>query len=408
MTRISLRRLKRLWFLCLTLTLYPLAGLMPRTPKRWVFGHHGGLFSGNPKYLYLWMAKHRPDIQITWVANNRRTLEHLRSHGFPVRSKRSLPGIVTTLRAGVLVYANTINDVDFHLSRGAFLLNLWHGVGVKALARRDQGTDMATEAEALAASFIGRIRVLPYTTPPDLLVTTSDFTQQHFANQFSLPLERCPQLGYPRLDCAFDHALDRTVRQLDHDAGFALNPGGYSEIYLYLPTFRDSGRTFFPEAIPVPEKLSRALEARNALLYIKPHPRTRDAIPERPNIRRWRDEIDFQPYLEDITSLITDYSSVLYDYLYIGRGAPILYTFDLDRYESERTLRYDFRNNTAGLHVTTFETLCNTIREGAATAPSVTTKTEIRCVRDRFWSGSSAPASPAIVNEVSRQLTSHR
>lgn len=381
----------------LSSTVQPLIGLFPRTPRRWVFGHRHGSFAGNPKYLFLWVLAHNPEIHATWITSSRQTLRHLRDNGLPVRARWSLPGIIAMLRSGVFAYAYSISDISFQPSLGAFRLNLWHGVGVKALAQGPEWVSK-TRRNQKVPTFIRRLSAHSRgLESPDVVVTTSDFTQRHFAKQFRIPFDRCPQLGYPRLDCAYDNALDEKVRRLDRDAGFELNPRGYSEVYLYMPTFRDSGRLFLAEAIPDPKKLSLALAKRDALLYIKLHHLSLDEIPETDNIQRWPDEIDFQPYLSDVAGLITDYSSVLYDYLLVNNGAPILYVFDLNRYRQERTLSHEYENNVGGLRVENFDELCQVILDGSAATPALD---KIASVRDKFWGGSHRPASPAIINDV--------
>lgn len=380
---------------------YPLSGLAPRQKDRWVFGHTRGLFAGNPKYLFLWMALHRHDIKVTWITGSRRTRDLLVRNGLDACLRNSWRGRAAALRAKVFVFAHGVASVDLTHSRGAFLLNLWHGVGLKAIALGWTG-GRAAEASAHRGR-AAKLRDLHHTRHSDLVVTTSDAMQAHFADQFRLPPERCPQLGYPRLDCAFDNELAAKARRIDADAGFSMNPEGFVEIYIYLPTFRDSGRPFLEEALPDLDRLSQALEARGALLYIKPHLRTGEAFADtHRNIRLWPEEVDFYTYLADFTGLITDYSSVLYDYLFLKDRGAILYTFDYQEYLSnDRTLLYPFDDNVAGLRVETFDGLCEALAKGSALGQPAE-GTDI--IRERFWGGSSRPASPAIVGEVEKRV----
>jgi len=108
-----------------------------------------------------------------------------------------------------------------------------------------------------------------------MLATTSDFMQPHFSSQLRLQPEPCPQLGYRRLDCGFDTTLYDISTKLDADAGFDPNPAGAAELFVYMPTFRDTKRSFIDEALTDLERLSAALRGRNALLYVKLHPYTK-------------------------------------------------------------------------------------------------------------------------------------
>lgn len=396
--------LKRLLMPLLNATLHPLSGLIPRSDRRWVFGHSGEKFAGNPKYLFLWMTLNRPDIQVTWITSSVAVRHLLLQNGYRVRSRWSAAGVIAVLRARVFVFAHGVGNVNTLLSGGALLLNLWHGVGLKAV-HLGHGVGKTAQARKKAAtSLLARLGGLQYLKPYDILVTTSDMMQAHFSAQFELPRNHCPQLGYPRLDCASDEVLASLVRQMDAKAGFRLNPGGFDEIYLYMPTYRDTGRPFVAEALPDLERLSAVLAGRNALFYIKLHPDTHERLPELPeNIRVWPDAIDVNAYLADCTGLITDYSSVLYDYLFVRPTGAILYTYDFERYTSaDRSLLYPYDENVAGLRVSTFTELCDALQSGASF--DVSLQADIERIRDRFWGGSMRPASRAVVEYVERQL----
>ena len=395
----------RLWAKAtLMVLLHAISGLVPRSRRRWVFGHAGDLFAGNPKYLFIWMTIHRPDIRVAWLTDDPETLRLLRDEGYRALARWSPAGLLAALRARVFVFAHGTGNVNAALSGGAFLLNLWHGVGLKAvhLGHRDGKTADAERRTQLG--MLGRAAALEYLEPYDMLVTTSDMTQRHFSEQFRLPPERCPQFGYSRLDCASDAALAERADGLDRATGWRLIPEPYAEAYIYMPTFRDTERPFLDEALPDLAELSRALAARNALLYVKPHPYTRVELPPaHANIRRWPDAIDVHPYLARFAGLITDYSSILYDYLFVRSTGAILYTFDMERYlAADRSLLYPFEENVAGLRVETFAVLCDALREGTALRPEACAGVER--IRDRFWGGSSAPASPAIVSHVEALL----
>lgn len=390
--------MKRLLQLCFYLLANALAGLFPRRSDHWAFGHGGNSFAGNPKYLFLWMSVHRPDIRVTWLTGSARTRRLLASNGFRARKRWSPGGVAAALRARVFAFANGLSDVNRELSRGAILLNLWHGVGLKTTGLGYKGGSAEFLGRQLS-SRAGRLRarLMP---SADIVATTSDFMQAHFASQFRLPPEACPQLGYPRLDCSADPALAAAARAIDASLGFALNPEAFSEIYIYLPTYRDTGRPFLREALPDPARLTEILAARNALLYIKPHLRTGEPLPpQHHNIRLWPAEVDFHTYLVDFTGLITDYSSVLYDYLAVRDAGAILYTFDFDDYVArDRSMLYPYDENVAGVRVDSFEALCAAIRDGDALAPIEGLDT----IRDRFWGGSPRPSSPAVVAYVER------
>lgn len=396
----GISRLWRLSRLAVTAGLHILSHLSPRSTRRWVFGTGGDVFAGNPKYLFLWMSLYRPDIDARWITGSDATLRLLREHGLSAHKRWALGGIVAALRARVFVFANGLGDINPGLSGGAYQVNLWHGVGLKTTYLGYKGASAEFSSKQLSGA-LGRFKSRIF-APADIVATTSDFMQAHFAAQFQLPPDRCPQLGYPRLDCVADPPLDALARTIDADLGFRLNPEKHREVYIYMPTYRDTERPFVREALPDLARLSRVLAARDALLYVKLHPRTGEAIGEQhSNIRNWPTEIDFHTYLADFTGLITDYSSVLYDYFFARKTGVILYTFDFEDYTStDRALLYPFEENVAGVRVGSFDALCEALRQGSALAEPVAAER----VRDRFWGGSPTPSSPAVVKFVEDQV----
>ncbi len=398
------KTMKQAFFMLLNLIVYPLSKLYPRSPKVWVFGAADNEFSGNPKYLFLWVSENRPDIEAVWISGNRNTCGAIRANGYHAHPRWSLGGILTALRARVYFFGHFSEDVNLPFSGGATLVNLWHGVGLKAVnLGLPQGR--AHRVQKFANSLTGHLKYLKYLIRPDYIVTTSDFMQKHFMSQFMAKADQCPKLGYPRMDCAVEPRLSLASERIDHSLGFKWNKPEHSRIYIYVPTSRDSGRDFLTQAIPDVERLSAALARRNAILYVKPHPRTLapPGFKNAHNIRMWPAGIDFQTYLHEFDILITDYSSVLYDYLATGAKGAILYTFDMDEYLSvDRGLLYPFEENTAGARARDFEELCFLLEHGVPDDEDTRLQTEE--VRRKFWGGSPSPASPAVVNFVESHL----
>lgn len=387
----------------LNASLYPLSGYVPRSPYRWAFGYTGEVFADNPKYLYLWMLLFAPQIKVTWITGSRTTWKMLRDQGLPVELRWSPRGMLAVLRSKVIVFSHGMRNVNTYLSRDACLVNLWHGVGIKSVHLGHKGSN-TTAAYRQARGIFGRLAGLEYLRAYDILVTTSDVMQDHFASQFRMPRDHCPQLGYPRQDCVRGSRLRALAEQIDGRSGFQLKPAGFDEVYIYLPTYRDSGRDPFSEALPDLPRLSDALRQRKALLYIKPHPRTPLRYTHHiDNIMTWPANVDFNTYLSDFDCLITDYSSVLYDYI-LHRTAVILYAYDLDEYlANDRDLVMPFEENVVGIMATDFGALCSAIERGEALTADHTDA--IARLRAKFWGGSKTPASPAIVEHVMRRLT---
>jgi CDP-glycerol glycerophosphotransferase (TagB/SpsB family) len=381
--------------------LYPLSKLMPRRNDQWLFGHQDGAFAGNSKFLFLWLRNHRPDIRAVWVTSDPDVLRFLKEHGLPACRKGGARAIWLSLRSAVFFVCHGPEDVSLGLSGGALVVNLWHGVGLKSL-RLGNPNSPAVIYGGPSAGWLTRTLHLGPRLTPDILVTTSAFMQRHFSSQFGMPAERCPILGYPRVDVNQDAALARTLNDLSGSEPRALWPEGITEVYAYLPTFRDTDREFLQHAIPDVARLEAALEKRNAILYIKPHRHT-DMAGWTPSerVKFWPEGIDVDAALPHLTGLITDYSSVHYDYIFHSAKGSILYMFDEEEYtSSDRLLLYPLRENTAGWRADNFDELVRLIESGEALAPL----DDVARVRAKFWGETTSPASPRIADYVEQVL----
>lgn len=381
-------------FICIT-------RMVPRSPNIWLFGHEGGLFAGNPKYLFLWVSMNRPELKPVWIGSDRATCSILREQGFVAHPRRSVAGYWASLRAGAVFYANLLSDVNGTLTHGALLVNLWHGVGLKPIMFGLESNGLPRLIRRWSTP-IGRLLLYHLVKQPDILVATSVFMRRHFAGQFRLPIGRCPGLGYPRLDCAADPDLMGLGQKIDQRLGFTFNAERFSETYIYMPTWRDTHRPFLEDALPDLGKLNTILQKRNAVLYIKVHQWSVDRIDSLyKNIKMWPSHVDPSTYFSRLSGLITDYSSVLYDYIFLRDDGAVLYTYDIETYlTEERPLLYPFAENTAGLRADSFEALCAALETGRALEPC----DRAAAIREKFWGGCVAPVSPGIVDYVKDML----
>lgn len=169
----------------------------------------------------------------------------------------------------------------------------------------------------------------------------SEFMKPILADQYMLDYPNSLQiiLGYPCHDCFFDREVGDLKKLVNHK---------YNKVILWMPTFRqnytktriDSTREF-NLGIPIfksmheLEKINQMLKVNNSLLIIKIHPMqdlTKMKVIPLSNIKILdghsvkKLQIDNYKLMKDTDALISDYSSVAYDYLHLNR--PIAYTMD--------------------------------------------------------------------------------
>lgn len=379
----------------------PLTARSKRRPNLWLFGHQGGEFAGNSKFLYLWLLSHRPDIDPVWITDIPEVFADLKAHGLPVCRRGTARAVKAALEAGVYLYCHGPEDVSITLGGGAVLVNLWHGIGLKTTQFGDPHSN-ATYYSNSRLGWMRRTIGLGSRLDPDLVIATSKFTQAHFADQFRLPLDRCPPCGYSRLDVGIDRGLREQVERVDGDRVNRLREGDPSKVYVYAPTYRDTGRDFLADALPDLDRLNASLEARDAMLYLKLHRRT--TVPGgygSARVNLWPRDTDLYSAFPLIDSLITDYSSLHYDWIFQSDRGAILYTFDQNEYQrNDRELLYPFDENVAGWRARTFDELAALIETGRG----LEAHPDAPRIRKKFWGDASGPASPRIVMAIEDRL----
>lgn len=385
------------------------SGLAVRDKNLWVFGNLGDVFDGNSKYLFLWVSKNLPGVRAVWITANETQRAQIRSLGYESELRGSRSGAAARLKAGVYLFNAYPADVGADLANGAFLVNLWHGSGLKAVGATNKRSSIA-KVQGRKPGLLERARRLRKTLAPNLIVTTSPALAQKFADSYGLPLEHLPIIGTPRLDGALDADLKAAVKAFQSNTAWDTARKEYAEVFVYMPTFREGHLSskedrsdFLREALPNVARLSEALARRNAVLYVKQHPRAMTKLEfDHANIRPWPTGLDFYSVIDEVDGLITDYSSVMFDYLRVKPRGLVLYPFDLEKYLSERDLYFSYEESVAGVRADTFEKLCELIESGAA----INEIDQVAADRafERCWAGSVHPAAAHVVAEIQRRL----
>lgn len=345
--------------------IYPFSFLFPRSARRLVFGSYRGGFSDNSKYLFIYAVEHCHDLDCCWLSVNRKTVQYVRSLGLPAYWVLSPIGAWKALRAKYWFVNSYASDIMYCLSGNATIVNLWHGVGLKRCEFNI--TNGALAERYVKQTFKERFYHPESFRKPDYLLTSTPFQTSMFASAFRIPIDKCLELGYPRnvILTKSKESVRQFVERYEPKTTLDLieTIKQYSKVYVYMPTWRDSQKNVFAQHMDL-SQLSQVLAAQNAVLLLKPHPNTVvDSIYQADNLILLDRTIDIYGVLPFTDVLITDYSSILYDYLLIPNKQVILYLYDYEEYVRERDFYYPFDENVVGKRVTTFENLVNVIKE---------------------------------------------
>lgn len=185
----------------------------------------------------------------------------------------------------------------------------------------------------------------------DYVLTQSEWLSPYMAEENQLDRTRLVNLGIPRNDDLYDPG----------NALFQMNFMGYQKVIVWLPTYRQHKKSMVHDmersglGMPLLQtrkdvgRLNDILVQENCLLVIKPHP-SQDLrmmrLVEASHVAFIDDEllrkkgVSLYTLLGASDALLTDYSSVIYDYLLCDK--PIgLTTDDFEQYCEKRGFVYE-------------------------------------------------------------------
>ncbi len=205
-------------------------------------------------------------------------------------------------------------------------------------------------------------------------IVSSDFDIPFYAEAFGIPEARVIPTGIPRMDRFFDELAAASAREAAADAFPEI--AGRTTI-LFAPTFRGQGprEAYYDEALIDVEALHRLAVQKDAVVIIKMHPFIRQplSIPHQFADRILdgsRSSIDVNDLLFAVDLLITDYSSIVFEYSTLGR--PMLFfAYDLEEYVATRDFYVPFEEFVPGRIVRTFDELLDAIRHDDYAAEKV-------------------------------------
>jgi len=304
-----------------------LAALSRAVPKRRLvlfFGRPS--FSDNTKYLFLEALQHTREFDALWMTTTDALADELTQHGLPCMNFASQPreSVRLMLQASVAVFCENMNsalggnNLLAGALAGAHKIQLWHGVSVKHLDLM-----LVPHLDALDQGFRNAVKLA---TRTEYFLSTSRRLDAVWAQAFGCA--KVVRAGQPR-----NAVLVRPPTAFEM-IGATLPPALNAVMLdpsikriLVAPTWQ-RGKVLFNSSPAFYERLVRWAEREQVVVVVKEHPfRLRKSMPaDVPGRLYFLDEgVDVYPWLTRFDAMITDYSSIMFDFLLTGK--PI-FTFD--------------------------------------------------------------------------------
>lgn len=291
---------------------------------------NGKVIGDNPLAIYLELQKARPDLKFFWTirGNNEAPVG---ATGVRFETKQWLD----LLSTAEYIVANNLLPWYFRKVSGQTYLQTWHGTPLKRL-----GYDMSSGS--LSKSYLDTMArdVAAW----DYLISPSAFCSDVLPRAFGYR-GKVLETGYPRNDRLKTHnSVDR--QKIRESLGV---PDSKTVLILYAPTWRDYTLTvaghwdlvsFLSPGVTLPGAFQ---------IMFRGHTNTHNvnsakAAGKHLDVTKYPDVTDLY-IAADV--LITDYSSVMFDFSVTGK--PMIFLVpDLDRYQAERGFYFDFVTTSPG------------------------------------------------------------
>lgn len=340
--------------IAINMIIYIISFLIPKSDDIWLFGGwFGKRFADNSRYLYLYCNEFQEVLnlkKIIWITENYEIYKELKEKGLEVYKKWSFRSIWYHLRSGIVFVDQGPDDVNKYFCIGSIKVNVWHGFPLKKIGLLSKNINF--NMENIYNKYLKLGGWSNY-----YLQGTSNLSKDILGKAFGINKDKVIIGGYPRMDVFTTdywrkYLTTQEVKVINEIQNYKRD--GYKIIF-YLPTFRDNKDIEFLNIKNSEEnsKLVNFLIENKIILVTKFHfaqdeYKLKNSIED--NILNLESNMDVYAILSDTDILITDYSSVYFDFLITNRPV-IFYPFDLDYYSDEsleRGLIFDYNEFTPG------------------------------------------------------------
>jgi CDP-glycerol glycerophosphotransferase (TagB/SpsB family) len=226
--------------------------------------------------------------------------------------------------------------------RGTTIVQTWHGSG----AFKKFGYSVLDKTFGADEALTGSVRIH---SNYDVCLVSSMSVAPHFAEAYRQPLDRFrADLGIPRTDVLFgEERIARTTTALRRR--YAIPEG--RRVILYAPTFRGERITDATSPDDLDLRLLYDRLGDDHVVLVRLHPFVRAQAPLGPELGGFAIDVSDHPDINELLLvsdvLVTDYSSVIYEFALLGRPI-VFFAPDHEAYERERGFYFDYRTGVPG------------------------------------------------------------
>ena len=349
--------------------------IIPQSKNILVFGDRAGKrFTDNSRYLFFYYNHFIKDKKCIWLTKNKKILNYLREKGYRCYFANSLIGLYYGLRASWHIFNYSEEDTSRYTGKFRKNLNLFHGLSVK-YCNREYFKKMDYKYKIIEKIFdfkyriIKNCRVHPNANRKSIPWTAWEgyFPKNKYSNNLVSNLQRNIIVNNSE---NYDLNLFRTDDEITLLKEIFLKK---KKVIGYFPTFRLESKELFIDIKNDNqlEEIDNLLGKNNSIIIIKKHQNSYsedynnlynpefdiiNKLSKYKNFLTVKYDIDLTSILPSCDIIISDYSSLMVDYLFLKRSI-ILYTPDFKSYSKFPGIALDLENQKFAYKAQSFEEL---------------------------------------------------
>lgn len=385
------KSLKAIFFRAYKMAFSMAGKVLPVNQKLVVFESFlGKQYSCNPRAIYEYLQSNHPEYKMYWSVDKRYTAL-FEEAGIPHLKRFSVGWLLKMTRAHYWV-TNSRMPLWIPKPKHTVYLQTWHGTPLKKLASDMKEVHMpGTTTESYKENFHAE------SSKWDYLISPNAYSSEIFARAFNVDPSKILETGYPRNDLLYNGNNRVTIDSLKQKIGVPVE----KKVILYAPTWRDDefyskGKYKFEIKLNL-DQMRQELGDEYVILL-----RLHYLISENLDLSAYQGFAYDASSYEDISHLylisdllITDYSSVFFDYANLQR--PMLfYVYDIEKYRDKlRGFYFDFEGTAPGPLVRSSDAVIESIKAMELEKP-----VELDQFHEKFCALEDGQASRRIVEKV--------
>ena len=280
------------------------------------FGRGG--FSDNAKYFFLHSVENDKTFRHVWCSYDKEVVCTLRGNGFDAFDLGDSYNETIRLLLKAQFAFFTLNPAESLRSRfflsaisGATKIQLWHGIGIKRMEMQNLKFKDFLDVDSVAK--------MRWASEIDYIVSPSRIFDKHWQETFGV--KKFIRAGYPRNAVLLREPTDfEKINSLDLP-----NARGSRMRVIFSPTWGSVGSSHWSSNIDMLAQVSAGFLLD---IYIKPHPyeklgNSSEVVCLRDGVYLIPGEVDVYPVLSKFDCMITDHSSMSFDWLLLNR--PLIF-----------------------------------------------------------------------------------